>query len=101
MEKELFSLGDKIRMLREKSGLTQAALARGLGISRSGVNAWEMGLSVPQVQYIVTLAKQFNVSTDYLLGIEETSTVSIKGLSDRQVAAVIELINCLRSGEAD
>lgn len=101
MEKELFSLGDKIRMLREKSGLTQAALARELGISRSGVNAWEMGLSVPQVQYIVTLAKQFNVSTDYLLGIEETSTVSIKGLSDRQVAAVIELINCLRSSEAD
>ena len=101
MEKELFSLGDKIRMLREKSGLTQAALARELGISRSGVNAWEMGLSVPQVQYIVTLAKQFNVSTDYLLGIEETSMVSIKGLSDRQVAAVIELINCLRSGETD
>ena len=101
MEKELFSLGDKIRMLREKSGLTQAALARELGISRSGVNAWEMGLSVPQVQYIVTLAKQFKVSADYLLGIEETSSISIKGLNDRQVSAVVELINCLRSGASD
>ena len=99
MEKELFSLGDKIRILREKSGLTQAALARELGISRSGVNAWEMGLSVPQVQYIVALAKQFNVSSDYFLGIEETSSVSISGLTEKQMSAVIELINCFRSSD--
>ena len=99
MEKELFSLGDKIRILREKSGLTQAALARELGISRSGVNAWEMGLSVPQVQYIVALAKQFKVSSDYILGIEETSSVSISGLTEKQMSAVIELINCFRSSD--
>ncbi|MBR6622526.1 MAG: helix-turn-helix transcriptional regulator [Ruminococcus sp.] len=99
MEKELFSLGDKIRLLREKSGLTQAALARELGISRSGVNAWEMGLSVPQVQYIVALAKQFKVSSDYILGIEETSSVSISGLTEKQMSAVIELINCFRSSD--
>ena len=99
MEKELFSLGDKIRLLREKSGLTQAALARELGISRSGVNAWEMGLSVPQVQYIVALAKQFKVSSDYILGIEETSSVSISGLTEKQTSALIELINCFRSSD--
>ncbi len=99
MEKELFSLGDKIRLLREKSGLTQAALARELGISRSGVNAWEMGLSVPQVQYIVALAKLFGVSSDYILGIEETSSVSISGLTQKQTSAVIELINCFRSAD--
>lgn len=99
MEKELFSLGDKIRILREKSGLTQAALARELGISRSGVNAWEMGLSVPQVQYIVALAKQFKVSSDYILGIEETSSVSISGLTEKQTSNVIELINCFRSSD--
>lgn len=99
MEKELFSLGDKIRLLREKSGLTQATLARELGISRSGVNAWEMGLSVPQVQYIVALAKQFKVSSDYILCIEETSSVSISGLTEKQTSAVIELINCFRSSD--
>lgn len=99
MEKELFSLGNKIRLLREKSGLTQAALARELGISRSGVNAWEMGLSVPQVQYIVALAKQFKVSSDYILGIEETSSVSISGLTEKQTSTVIELINCFRSAD--
>ena len=75
MSKELFSLAEKIKALRESAGLTQAEVARMLGISRSGVNAWEMGLSVPSTQYIVELAKKFDVSTDYLLGIESTSTI--------------------------
>ena len=87
---------DRIKLLREKSGLTQADLAKQLGITRSGVNAWEMGISVPSTQYIVELAHFFNVSADYLLGLEYTATVSVEGLSDREIAAVIEIIECYR-----
>ncbi|MBQ8235442.1 MAG: helix-turn-helix transcriptional regulator [Clostridia bacterium] len=43
-------ISDKIKILREKNSLTQAELARELGITRSGVNAWEMGISVPSNQ---------------------------------------------------
>ena len=96
MSKELFSLAEKIKALRESAGLTQAEVARMLGISRSGVNAWEMGLSVPSTQYIVELAKKFDVSTDYLLCIESTSTISVKGLSEKQVAVLLETIECFR-----
>lgn len=96
MSKELFSLAERIKALRESAGLTQAEVARMLGISRSGVNAWEMGLSVPSTQYIVELAKKFDVSTDYLLGIESTSTISVKGLSEKQVAVLLETIECFR-----
>lgn len=96
MSKELFSLAEKIKALRESADLTQAEVARMLGISRSGVNAWEMGLSVPSTQYIVELAKKFDVSTDYLLGIESTSTISVKGLSEKQVAVLLETIECFR-----
>lgn len=96
MSKELFSLAEKIKALRESAGLTQAEVARMLGISRSGVNAWEMGLSVPSTQYIVELAKKFDVSTDYLLGIESTSTISVKGLTEKQVAVLLETIECFR-----
>lgn len=97
MEKELFSLAEKIKLLRERSGLTQADVARILGLTRSGVNAWEMGLSVPSTQYIVELAKQFNVSSDYLLGLESTATISVEGLSEKQVAVLYELIECFRN----
>lgn len=44
---------DTIKSLRETAGLSQSALAKRLGVTRSSVNAWEMGLSIPTAQYIV------------------------------------------------
>jgi len=97
MVKELFLLAEKIKLLRERSDLTQSDLARQLGLTRSSVNAWEMGLSVPSTKYIVELAKTFKVSTDYLLGMENTTTISVEGLSEAKVAAVVELIQLLQA----
>lgn len=96
MSKELFSLADKIKNLRERAGWTQSDVARMLGLSRSAVNAWEMGLSVPSTQYIVELAKSFDVSADYLLGIENTATISVKGLTQKQVAVLLDTIECFK-----
>ncbi len=96
MLKELFTLADRLKNLRESSGLTQSDIARSFGISRSSVNSWEMGLSVPSTQYIVELAKKFEVSTDYLLGLEETSTISVKGLTQKQVSVLVETAECFR-----
>lgn len=90
-------VADKIRMLRERSGMTQSDLARRLGITRSSVNAWEMGLSIPSTQYIVELAEIFKVSTDYLLDVEKTATIRIDGLSQKEVGMISELISHFRS----
>ena len=62
-------IAERIKQLREQNALTQSALAKQLGITRSSVNAWEMGISVPSTQYLVELAEIFRVSTDYLLGV--------------------------------
>ena len=53
-------IADRIRTLRESNGMTQAALAKKLGITRSSVNAWEMGISAPSTTYLVELASLFN-----------------------------------------
>lgn len=89
-------IADKIKLLRERQNLTQTELAKRLGITRSGVNAWEMGISVPSTQYLVELALLFKVSTDFLLDLPTTASVSVEGLSDREIAAVTEIINCYR-----
>ena len=94
-------IADKIKMLREGQRLTQAELAKRLGITRSGVNAWEMGISVPSTQYLVELAMAFKVSTDFLLDLPTTATVSVEGLTDREIAAVTEIIACLRAKQQD
>lgn len=97
MVKELFTLADRLKTLRDSSGYTQAEIARSFGISRSSVNSWEMGLSVPSTQYIVELAKKYNVSTDYLLGLDDTSTISVKGLTQKQVSILVETAECFRN----
>ena len=47
---------DTIKELRERAGLSQSALAKKVGVTRSAVNAWEMGLSIPTTQYVAELA---------------------------------------------
>ena len=90
-------IADKIKMLRETQGMTQAELARKLGVTRSGVNAWEMGITIPSTQYIAELSILFKVSTDFLLDMPKTSTVSVSGLTDREVASIVEVIECFRT----
>ena len=85
-------IADRKKSLREKSNKTQSELAKQLGITRSSVNAWEMGISVPSTQYIVELANIFHVSTDYLLGVNTTSTISVAGLTDQDIEIVNSLI---------
>lgn len=96
MPKELFTIGERIKSLRENAGMTQAQLAKTFKLSRSAVNYWEMGLSVPSTQYIIELAKLFSVSTDYLLGMNDNAAISVNGLNERQVTAVYEVIKCFR-----
>ena len=90
-------IADKIKMLRDKKGITQSELACKLGITRSGVNAWEMGISVPSTQYVVLLAKFFEVSADYLLDLPNTATISVDGLTDREIASLVEIVQCYKN----
>ena len=92
-------LADRIKTLREDSQLTQSDLAKKIGITRSSVNAWEMGISVPSTQYVVELAHIFKVSTDYLLGVAETASVSVEGLTDKNVELIRSIILHLKNKE--
>lgn len=75
---------ERIRETRERNGLTQAALAKRLGVTRSAVNSWEIGVSAPSVQYLIELCKLFNVSADYLLELNTKESVDISFLDDEE-----------------
>lgn len=93
-------IADRIKALREKRGITQTELAKKLGITRSSVNAWEMGISVPSTQYLVALANIFKVSSDYLLGLSDSATISVAGLTEKDIQIVHSLIIHLRGKNA-
>ena len=89
-------ISNKIQSLRKQKKLSQSELARKLGITRSSVNAWEQGISVPSTQYIIELSELFNVSTDFLLGVEKTSTISLDNLTYEDTMAVQNIVEHLR-----
>lgn len=90
-------VAERIKELREKNNYTQASLAKKLNVTRSSVNAWEMGISVPSTTLIVELAKLFQVSTDYLLGLSENVTLDISSLNDKEIMILYELIQYFKS----
>ena len=97
MRQVMNMIAERIKILREDAKLTQAELAKQLGITRSGVNAWEMGISVPSTQYIVELAQFFKVSTDYLLGVEASRSIDVSGLSEEDIRILHELVRHFRN----
>lgn len=86
-------IGERIKEIREKNGLTQALLAKKLGISRSAVNAWEMGVSVPSAQYLIELSQLFKVSTDFLLEVDHQETLDITFLDEDEKGLMYSLLN--------
>ena len=85
-------ISDRIKELRERAGYSQSQLAKRLDVTRSSVNAWEMGLSTPTTQYVVALTKLFHVSADYILGIEAEQTLSLRGYSEDEVTLLLNLL---------
>lgn len=67
----------RVKELREKSGLSMDQLAKQLGVTKSRVNMWENNGTVPRMNVLVELAKFFNVTTDYLLGNDDASNLSL------------------------
>ena len=83
---------EKIKSLRQDAGMSQAELARRLDVTRSSVNAWEMGLSIPTTQYVAQLAKIFHVSADYLLGLSAKQTIVLDDYSNEEIELIYNLI---------
>jgi transcriptional regulator with XRE-family HTH domain len=62
---------ERLKELRKTKDMSQAALSKATGISQSAIAKWELGRTEPTASAIVTLAKFFGESTDYLLGRED------------------------------
>ena len=65
-----YQIGKRIKELREEIKITQKKLADLVGKSPTAVASWEQGLSEPCVNDLRLLCSIFEVSADYLLGLE-------------------------------
>lgn len=61
----------RLKDLRISKGLSQKELGKIIGSTYSAIGYWENGINEPKASYIINLAKYFEVSTDYLLGLDD------------------------------
>ncbi len=69
---------DKLRLLIQEHDITQKQLAKDLKIPVSTLGGYVQGTSEPDFQMLKTIAKYFNVSTNYLLDYREDYIKSSK-----------------------
>lgn len=62
---------ERLKELRVERGLSQAQLAKAVGLSNGAIGFWELGKRVPNLDAVIDLAKFFNVSLDYIAGLED------------------------------
>ena len=67
------TMGQIIKKLRKGRGFTQEELAERLGVTYQAISKWENDSGMPDISQIVPLASIFDVSTDFLFGIDNTS----------------------------
>ena len=69
--KTVFS--ERLKDLRTEKGLSQAQLALELKnkVTHSAIGLWELGKRVPNLDAVILLAQYFNVSLDYIAGLED------------------------------
>ena len=64
-------LGERLKKLRLKKGLSQTELGDLLGTDNSNISNWERGISKPDIDMLIKIAHFFDTSTDYLLNLQK------------------------------
>lgn len=92
----MVDFGNMLKTLRLRKNMTQAQLAQKLGLTKSVISAYETGLRLPSYDILIHIARIYNVSTDYLLGIEQKQEIDLSGLSQEEIDALMNLINAMK-----
>ena len=88
----MFDFGMRLQQLRTSKNLSQDALGKKLNRSKSVICAYENNMRIPPLEVLTDIAVFFNVSLDYLVGIDKEEMVSVEGLTDEQKEIVHTLI---------
>ena len=99
-------LATRLRKLIEDTGVSQTELAAAIGVTRQAVNSYTLGNTVPNSDVLLNIAKYFDVSSDYLLGLSDVKSVDVTkkeicdiiGLSEKSINN-FEMLNQIKKLE--
>ena len=82
------TVGQRIAQKRKEKGLSQEALGERLGVSRQAIYKWESDAALPEIEKLVKLSREFELSVDWLLGEGDES----RELTPDQLRMVEEIV---------
>ena len=89
----MVNFSENIKKLRRQQHMTQKELAERIGISKAMISAYETEMRYPSYDVLIKLATIFNVTTDFLLGLEKQNTVDITDLDEEEIQVVVNFIS--------
>lgn len=97
------NMAERLIELREKSNLSQTAVAGRIGVTPALISAYEKTERNPSIDKLIALADVYHTSTDYILGRSLTdpnnTVLEVKGLSDAQIRILRELVAVMKIEE--
>lgn len=87
---------ERLKLLRENYKLSQTEFGDHIGVTNQTVSNWENNNIAPSVEMVIKIAKYFNVSTDYLLDLDNQMSVKVDGISIEHMVHIQSLINDIR-----
>lgn len=94
------TFGSRLLALRKKKGYTQEEVAVKLNVTAQAVSKWEKDTSMPDVALLSSIAKLFETTTDYLLGIDQGPIVDYRNETKKDIQKLVFRIN-IKSVQGD
>ena len=93
----MFDFGMRLQKLRMSHNMSLADLGKKINRSKSAICGYENNYKIPPLDILVEMAGIFNVSLDYLVGIDKNEMVSVEGLTDGQKEIIHALVREFKS----
>ena len=84
-------VGENIRALRQRKGLTQEQVAQQLGVTYQAVSKWENGTNTPDIALLPEIAAFFGVTIDALFSQDMASPLDGLPMEDDDVIRIVQL----------
>lgn len=88
--------GLRLQELRDKHNFSQLDVARKLGIHKNTISGYETGARMPSVDVLIKLAKLYDTSVDFILGLTYQRTLILDNFTPKQEKFILEMVDSVK-----
>ena len=89
-------LSERLAEVRKANKLSQTEVATKLNVTKQSVANWENGNVMPSIDMLIKISTVFNVSSDFLLGLNNRKFIDVTSLTLEETAHIQSIINDLK-----